>query len=47
MLQIHVPKNKEKLRQQIVALKYVILIDKNEKDKKIHMQALERLEGGK
>lgn len=41
---IQKPQSKEKLEKQIKALRYIISQDTNEKDKKIHEQALRDLE---
>lgn len=43
MLKFEVPKDKEKIEKQIKALEYQISIDTVEKDKEIHMMALNEL----
>lgn len=43
MLRVEVPEDKDKLEKQIKALKAQIKIDKNEKDRAIHLKALEEL----
>ncbi|MFK8793687.1 hypothetical protein [Planococcus plakortidis] len=40
-MKVCIPKDAEKLRKQIEALKYLLSIDTNEKDKAIHRRALE------
>lgn len=51
MLKVEIPKDRNKLKQQIEALRYQILVDTNEEDKRIHESALRSLEaameGGK
>lgn len=44
MLRVEVPKDKNKLEQQIASLKYQISVDANETDRKIHEEALRALE---
>lgn len=44
MLEVIVPKSRERLLQQIQALEWQIKQDTNEKDKAIHIQALIRLQ---
>ena len=41
---IQIPKDKNKIKQQIKALKYQLTQDTREEDKKIHQQALNDLE---
>lgn len=43
MLQIEIPKDINKLKQQIKALEYQIGIDTSDKDKEIHIIALNTL----
>ena len=43
-MQIIIPSDKVKLQKQIQALKYLIEQDTNEKDRKIHEQALRDLQ---
>ena len=43
MIDIIIPTTKDKLLKQISALQYIISQDTNEKDKEIHIQALEIL----
>lgn len=47
MLKVEVPKDKMKLEQQIEALKYLISVDTNDTDRKIHKEALLALEAEK
>lgn len=44
MLEIVIPTDRTKLEHQIKALKYVLTIDTNDKDKQIHSEALQQLE---
>lgn len=44
MLKVEIPKDRNKLKQQIEALRYQISVDSNEKDKQIHEKALLTLE---
>lgn len=44
MLKVEIPKDRNKLKQQIEALRYQILVDTNEEDKRIHAEALLALE---
>jgi hypothetical protein len=44
MLEIVIPSDKEKLLEQIKALKYALKHDIRDKDKQIHNESLERLE---
>lgn len=43
MLRVIVPKDKDKLLRQIKALEYTIKHDTREKDKQIHISALQTL----
>lgn len=43
MLNIIIPKEVAKIKQQITALEYLIAVDTNAKDKEIHQQALNQL----
>jgi hypothetical protein len=38
-----IPQSRQNIHKQIAALEYVLLNDKNEKDRQIHTQALESL----
>lgn len=44
MLEVVIPKEKEKILKQINAIKYVLECDTREIDKQIHIKALKRLE---
>ena len=44
MINIEVPDNIEKIKQQIEALKHLIKTDQSDKDRQIHKAALKRLE---
>ena len=46
MLKVVIPDSPKKLQQQIDALKYLIEHDTREKDKSMHLQALDRRIGG-
>ncbi|WP_010236355.1 hypothetical protein [Clostridium arbusti] len=46
MLKVIVPEDKPKLLRQIKALEYQIVRDTNNKDKQIHIIALQRLKNG-
>lgn len=43
MLKVEIPNDKNKIIKQIKALEYQLTQDINEKDRKIHQQALEDL----
>jgi hypothetical protein len=43
MLKVIIPKDKIKIRKQIKALEYQFKNDTNDKDRKIHEEALEQL----
>jgi hypothetical protein len=44
MVKIQIPTEKDKIKRQIYALKYQLSKDINEKDRKIHQQAINDLE---
>lgn len=44
MLKVIISTNKEKLRKQKEALEHLIELDTNEKDRRIHTEALEAIE---
>lgn len=43
-MKVEIPKNKERIKQQIQALEWQIKRDTNEKDKAIHQEALKDLQ---
>ena len=43
MLQVEIPTDQEKLKQQILAIEYQLLQDDNDKDREIHQQVLHEL----
>lgn len=44
MLKVNIPKDSKQIEKQIAALKWQVQHDTNDKDKQIHIKAIEELE---